>query len=108
MAETTAVAENEKRELVAKDFTEGIVLKIKEKKALEANTHTYVIKLTFAYFVGYSPASGLYLVIAVCHPQTASLHSPVVLRNFNWVLPMIIVKLFNYISSFPMIIIKTA
>lgn len=32
MAETTAVAENEKRELVAKDFTEGMVLKIKEKE----------------------------------------------------------------------------
>lgn len=32
MAETTAVAENEKRELVAKDFTEGMVLRIKEKE----------------------------------------------------------------------------
>lgn len=32
MAETTAVAENEKRELVAKDFTEGMVVKIKQKE----------------------------------------------------------------------------
>lgn len=32
MAETTAVAESEKRELVAKDFTEGLVLKIREKE----------------------------------------------------------------------------
>ena len=32
MAETTAVAESEKRELVAKDFTEGIVVKIKQKE----------------------------------------------------------------------------
>lgn len=32
MAETTAVAESEKRELVAKDFTEGMVVKIKQKE----------------------------------------------------------------------------
>lgn len=32
MAETTAVAESEKRELVAKDFTEGMVMKVREKE----------------------------------------------------------------------------
>ena len=32
MAENTAVAESEKRELVAKDFTEGMVVKIKQKE----------------------------------------------------------------------------
>lgn len=32
MAETTAVVESEKRELVAKDFTEGMVMKVREKE----------------------------------------------------------------------------